>query len=42
MKQKKDTRFWLTTFSEEQEQTKHEYKSFKREIENNGCFKVKT
>lgn len=42
MKQKKDTRFWLTTFSEEQEQTKHKYKSFKREIENNGCFKVKT
>lgn len=42
MKQKKDTRFWLTTFFEKQEQTKHEYKSFKREIENNGCFKVKT
>ena len=42
MKQKKDTRFWLTTFFEEQEQTKHEYKSYKREIENNGCFKVKT
>lgn len=42
MKQKKDTRFWLTTFSEGQEQTKHEYKSLKREIENNGCFKVKT
>ncbi len=42
MKQKKDTRFWLTTFFEEQEQTKHPYKSFKREIENNGCFKVKT
>lgn len=39
---KKDTRFWLTTFFEEQEQTKHEYKVFKREIENNGCFKVKT
>ena len=29
-----DTRFWLTTFFKEQEQTKHEYKSFKREIEN--------
>lgn len=42
MKQKKDTRFWLTTFFEEQEQTKHPYKSFQREIENNGCFKVKT
>jgi hypothetical protein len=39
---KKDTRFWLTTFFEEQEQTKHEYKVFKREIENNGCFKVTT
>lgn len=37
----KDTRFWLTTFFEEQEQTKHEYKSFKREIENKGCFIVK-
>lgn len=36
----KDTRFWLTTFFEEQEQAKHEYKSFKREIENNGCFIV--
>lgn len=42
MKQKKDTRFWLTTFFEEQEQTKHPYKSFQREIENNGCFIVKT
>lgn len=41
MKQKKDTRFWLTTFFEEQEQTKHTYKSFQREIENNGCFIVK-
>ena len=37
-----DTRFWLTTFFEKQEQTKHPYKSFKWEIENNGCFKVKT
>jgi len=37
----KDTKFWLTTFFEEQEQTKHEYKSFKRKIENNGCFIVK-
>lgn len=42
MKQKKDTRFWLTTFFEEQEQTKHPYKSYQREIENNGCFIVKT
>jgi hypothetical protein len=41
MKQKKDTRYWLTAFSEEQEQTKHEYKSFKREIENNGCSMLK-
>ena len=41
MKQKIDIRFWLTTFIEEQEQTKHEYKSFKSEIENNGCFKLK-
>jgi hypothetical protein len=38
----KDTKFWLTTFFEEQEQTKYPYTSFKREIENNGCFKVKT
>jgi len=42
MKQKKETRFWLSTFVEKQEQTKHPYKSFKREIENNGCLKVKT
>jgi hypothetical protein len=41
MKHKIDTKFLLTTFIEEQEQTKHEYKSFKREIENNGCFKLK-
>ena len=41
MKQKIDTSFWLTTFFEEQEQTKHEYKSFKSEIENNGCCKLK-
>lgn len=41
MKQKKDTRFWLTSFFEEQEQTKHPYNSFQREIENNGCFIVK-
>jgi hypothetical protein len=41
MKHKIDTRFWLTTFFEEQEQAKHEYKSFKSEIENNGCFKLK-
>jgi hypothetical protein len=41
MKQKKDTRFWLTTFFEKQEQTKHPYKSIQREIENNGCFIVK-
>ncbi|OYQ37529.1 hypothetical protein CHU92_08040 [Flavobacterium cyanobacteriorum] len=37
----KDTRFWLTTFFEEQEQTKHPYKSLKSQIENNGCFIVK-
>jgi hypothetical protein len=41
-KKNKDIRFWLTTFFEKQEQTKHRYKSFKREIENNGCFIVKT
>lgn len=37
-----DTRFWLTTFFEEQEQTKHPYKSFQREIKNNGWFIVKS
>jgi hypothetical protein len=42
MKQKKDTRFWLTTFFEEQEQAKHPYKSLQREIEYNGCIMVKT
>jgi len=36
----KDTRFWLTTFFKEQEQTKHEYESFKSEIENHGYFTV--
>jgi hypothetical protein len=36
-----DVRFWLTTFFEKQEQTTNQYKSFKREIENNGCFIVK-
>ncbi len=41
MKQKKDTRFLLTSFFEEQEQTKHTYKSFQNQIENNGCFIVK-
>ena len=41
-KEHKDDRFWLTTFFEEQEQTKHEYKSFQSAIERNGCFKVKT
>jgi len=41
MKQKKDISFWLATFFEEQQQTKHPYKSYQREIENNGCFIVK-
>lgn len=36
-----DTRLWLTTFFEEQEQAKHEYKSFQSQIESNGCFIVK-
>jgi hypothetical protein len=38
---KTDTRFWLTSFDEGLEQTKHKYLSFKSEIENNGCFKLK-
>ena len=42
MKQKKDTRFWLTSFFEEQEQTKYQYKSFQMNIENNGWFIIKT
>lgn len=37
---KTDTRFWLTSFDEGLEQTKHKYLSFKSEIENNGCFKL--
>jgi len=37
MKQKKDTRFWLTSFFDKQEQTKPEYKSFQTQIELNGC-----
>ena len=35
-----DTRFWLSSFFEELEQTTHEYKSFQREIENNGCVSI--
>jgi hypothetical protein len=41
-KAKADTRYWLTSFFDEKEQTKHEYKGFQRQIENNGCFMVKT
>ena len=40
--QQVDTRFWLTSTFMEQEQTKHEYKSFQRQIENKGYFIVKT
>jgi hypothetical protein len=42
MKPKKDTMFWLTSFVKEQEQIKHRYKSFQREIEKNGWLIVKT
>jgi len=41
-KAKTDTRYWLTSFVDEQEQAKHEYKGFQRQIEKNGCFLVKT
>ena len=37
-----DTRFWLTSFYEKQEQTTHIYKSLKSEIDINGCFIVQT
>lgn len=40
--QRKDTRFWLNDIFEIQEQTKHSFKSYQREIENNGYLKVKT
>ena len=39
MKQKKETRFELTTFIEKLEQTKHPYKSFQREIETTAVLK---
>jgi len=42
MKQKKDTRFWLFSLTDKQEQTKHEYKSIQMQIENNGWCIVKT
>lgn len=40
-KKQVDERFWLTSFFEEHEQTKGLYKSFKSQIDNNGCFEVK-
>jgi len=42
MNQKKETRFWLTTLFNEQEQDKVLYKKLKSLIEDNGCFEVKT
>jgi len=41
MKQKKDTRFWLTSFFERREQTKTEYKNIQWQIENNGFYIVR-
>lgn len=40
MKNNNDTKFWLTSFFLEQEQTKPEYLIFKMQIEDNGCFIV--
>lgn len=38
VKQQIDSRFWLTTFFEEQEQALQPYKAFQRQIENKGSF----
>jgi hypothetical protein len=38
----KDQRFWLSSFIEEIEQTKPSYKSFQKDIENNGWVVFKT
>lgn len=40
IKSNKDVRFWLTSLFEEQEQTKYQYKSLQRQIDNNGCLIV--
>lgn len=40
-KKQRDERYWLTTFFEGQEQTKHYYRSYQREIENNGCITLR-
>ena len=40
IKEPKDERFWLTSFFDEQEQTDTIYKSYKYQIDNNGCFIV--
>lgn len=42
MKLKNDIRFFLNSFFEEKEQTKHLYKSFQKEIENKGFYIIKT
>jgi len=39
-KEHKDERFWLNSFFDEQEQTNPNYKSYKYQIDNNGCFIV--
>ena len=42
MKNKNDTRYWLTTFFEEAVKVTFEYKHFQEQIENNGFFIVKS
>jgi hypothetical protein len=41
-KDKADNRYWINSFFDKQVQTTHEYKGFKRDIENNGCIVIKT
>jgi len=41
-KMKSDTRYWLTSIFNEQEQTKHPYLTFKKEIQTHGYFVVNT
>jgi hypothetical protein len=42
LKNKNDTRYWLTTFFEEAAKVTFEYKHFQEQIENNGFFIVKS
>jgi hypothetical protein len=42
MKELKDTRYWLSSFFDEQEQSKHEFSVIKKQIDVNGSFNIKS